>query len=168
MVVAELDATLLTVCEHGYGKRTPFGAGTPLTGPAPGEDGEGADTEQSETGRAETGSDEAEADGDSGSSAMRYRTQHRGGKGVRDIKTTARNGAVVSIVSVRDEDQVLMMTARGKIQRVNVSEIKSIGRNTQGVRIMRLDESDSLAAVVPVPPGEKEEADESPAGDSPA
>jgi DNA gyrase subunit A len=52
-----------------------------------------------------------------------------------------------------------MMTARGKIQRVNVKEIKSIGRNTQGVRIMRLDDGDSLAAVVPVPPGETEEAD---------
>ena len=88
---------------------------------------------------------------------MRYRTQHRGGKGLRDIKTTARNGKVVSIVAVRDEDQVLMMTARGKIQRVNVREINPIGRNTQGVRIMRLDESDTLAAVVPVPPSEQED-----------
>ena len=52
-----------------------------------------------------------------------------------------------------------MMTARGKIQRVNVREIKSIGRNTQGVRIMRLDEADTLAAVVPVPPSEQEDAD---------
>ena len=55
---------------------------------------------------------------------------------------------------------MLMMTARGKIQRVNVAEIKPIGRNTQGVRIMRVDDGDSLAAVVPVPPSEKEEADE--------
>ncbi len=52
-----------------------------------------------------------------------------------------------------------MMTARGKLQRVNVGEIKAIGRNTQGVRIMRLDDADSLAAVVPVPPGEKEDAE---------
>jgi DNA gyrase subunit A len=90
---------------------------------------------------------------------MRYRTQHRGGKGIRDIKTTARNGTVVAEVSVRDDDQVLMMTARGKIQRVNVREIRPMGRNTQGVRIMRLDEADALAAVVPVAPGEAEEAD---------
>jgi DNA gyrase subunit A len=55
-----------------------------------------------------------------------------------------------------------MMTSRGKIQRVNVAEIKSIGRNTQGVRIMRLDDGDTLAAVVPVPPGEQEEADAPP------
>jgi DNA gyrase subunit A len=160
MVVADPDATLLTVCEQGYGKRTPFGAGTPIAGAAPGEDGEAPEAEP-----VEVAADEAEGDGET--SGMRYRTQHRGGKGIRDIKTTARNGQVVSVVSVKDEDQVLMMTARGKIQRVNVREIKAIGRNTQGVRIMRLDESDSLAAVVPVPPGEAEETTEPVAGEPP-
>ena len=146
LVVADPSATLLTVCEKGYGKRTPFGAGTPLT---EGETSVATSAEESET----------------ESSGMRYRTQRRGGKGVRDIKTTARNGKVVSIVSVRDEDQVLMMTARGKLQRVNVGEIKAIGRNTQGVRIMRLDDADSLAAVVPVPPSEQEEAETVPEGE---
>jgi DNA gyrase subunit A len=152
MVVADPDATLLTVCENGYGKRTPFGAGTPLSGPAPGEEGEATEPEAAEPGG-------EEGDGDGESSGMRYRTQHRGGKGIRDIKTTARNGTVVAVVSVRDDDQVLMMTARGKIQRVNVREIRPMGRNTQGVRIMRLDDADALAAVVPVAPGEAEEAD---------
>jgi DNA gyrase subunit A len=147
MVVADPDATLLTVCENGYGKRTPFGTGTPLSGPDA--DDDASDEQPSESA----------ADADEESSGMRYRTQHRGGKGVRDIKTTARNGQVVSVVSVRSDDQVLMMTACGKIQRVNVAEIKSIGRNTQGVRIMRMDDGDTLAAVVPVPPGEQEEAD---------
>jgi DNA gyrase subunit A len=154
MVVADPDATLLTVCENGYGKRTPFGAGTPVAGPAPGEEGEAPEPEP-----AEPAGDDAEEEGDP--SGMRYRTQHRGGKGIRDIKTTARNGQVVAVVAVRDGDQVLMMTARGKIQRVNVREIKPIGRNTQGVRIMRLDEGDVLAAVVPVPAGEAEEATDS-------
>ena len=51
---------------------------------------------------------------------------------------------------------------------VNVAEIRPMGRNTQGVLIMRVDEGDSLAAVVPVPPGEQEEADESPAPPEPA
>lgn len=152
MVVADPDATLLTVCENGYGKRTPFGTGTPLTGPA-------SDDDASDEPAAEPAGDDAT---DEETSGMRYRTQHRGGKGVRDIKATARNGQVVSVVSVRDDDQVLMMTARGKIQRVNVAEIKSIGRNTQGVRIMRMDDGDTLAAVVPVPPGEQEEADAPP------
>ncbi len=153
MVVADPDATLLTVCENGYGKRTPFGAGTPLSGPAPGEDGEASEAEAPEPAEA---ADDADSDGSTG---MRYRTQRRGGKGIRDIKATARNGQVVSIVAVRDEDQVLMMTARGKIQRVNVKEIRPMGRNTQGVRIMRLDDGDTLAAMVTVPPSEQEEAD---------
>ena len=139
IVVADPEATLLTVCEKGYGKRTPFGAGTSLS--------EGEDVVP------------ATDAGESESSGMRYRTQRRGGKGIRDIKTTDRNGSVVSVVAVKDDDQVLMMTARGKLQRVNVGEIKAIGRNTQGVRIMRLDKADTLAAVVPVPPSEQEEAD---------
>ena len=141
IVVADPSATLLTVCEKGYGKRTPFGAGTPLV-------------------EEEASAAPAPEDSETESSGMRYRTQRRGGKGVRDIKTTARNGKVVSVVSVQDDDQVLMMTARGKLQRVNVGEIKSIGRNTQGVRIMRLDDTDSLAAVVPVPLSEQEESPE--------
>lgn len=150
IVVADPAATLLTVCEKGYGKRTPFGAGTLPTDAEPAEAGEAAaDAESAAAG------EEAESE----SSGMRYRTQGRGGKGIRDIKTTARNGEVVSVVAVHDDDQVLMMTARGKLQRVNVAEIKTIGRNTQGVRIMRLDKADALAAVVPVPPGEQEEAD---------
>jgi DNA gyrase subunit A len=154
MVVADPDATLLTVCENGYGKRTPFGAGTPLTGPAPGEEG----AEEPAADAAEP----ADGEGEDGPSGMRYRTQHRGGKGVRDIKATARNGQVVSVVAVRDGDQVLMMTARGKIQRVNVAEIRPMGRNTQGVRIMRLDDADTLAAMVTVPPSEQEEAESPP------
>ena len=171
MVVADPEATLLTVCEQGYGKRTPFGAGTELTGPAPLTDdaaGEGALDILAGGEPADGAGIEADAEDESGSSAARYRTQHRGGKGVRDIKTTKRNGSVVSIVAVRDADQVLMMTAHGKIQRVNVQEIKSIGRNTQGVRIMRVDEGDSLAAVVPVPPSEQEEAVDAIPADGPA
>jgi DNA gyrase subunit A len=147
MVIAEPDATLLTVCEHGYGKRTPFGPGDDLLSSE-----ESVDAESG----VEDGS-EADADGDTSSSGMRYRTQHRGGKGVRDIKTTKRNGSVVSIVTVRDDDQVFLMTGLGKIQRVNVREINAIGRNTQGVRIMRLDDGDTIAAAVHVPPGEQDE-----------
>src|SRR5436190_1197522 len=81
-------------------------------------------------------------------SAQRYPTKGRGTMGVRDIKTTERNGPVVDIVSVHDDDEVLMMTARGKLQRIAVSEIRLTGRNTQGVKIMSLDEGDTLAAVV--------------------
>lgn len=75
----------------------------------------------------------------------------RGGKGVRDIKTTARNGKVVDVLSVIDSDEVLMVTSRGKIQRIRASDINIIGRNTQGVRIIRLDEGDTLVSCAVIP-----------------
>jgi DNA gyrase subunit A len=129
MVVADPEATLLTACEKGYGKRTLFG---PNSGDAEGEEGE-----------------------DSVSSSNRYRAQKRGGKGVRDIKTTDRNGKVIGIKSVNEEDELLLMTSRGKIQRIKCADINTIGRNTQGVRIMSLDEGDSLAVIARVPRDEE-------------
>ena len=151
-------ATLLTVCAKGYGKRTPFGPNSPVTeGPilegAASDSGEpiedGIEPEAAAAPEpAEASEVEEEA---SSSSSNRYRTQRRGGKGVRDIKTTERNGPVVSIVDVLDSDEVLVMTSRGKLQRLRAGEISVIGRNTQGVRIMSLDEADTVAAVVRVP-----------------
>jgi DNA gyrase subunit A len=147
MVVADPDATLLTACANGYGKRTPFG---PNAAP-----GEASSDSESAAADGESASADANAPSDAsdgeGSSGFRYRTQNRGGKGLRDIKTTDRNGPVVSIVRVDDSDELLMMTARGKIQRIKASDVSTIGRNTQGVRIMTLDEEDSLTAVVRVP-----------------
>lgn len=170
MVVADPEATLLTACEHGYGKRTWFGPNAPTLAeeaPAGEEDGEvdDATTEDSEL---EPNGDEASEDGEGGhSSGNRYRTQRRGGKGIRDIKTTDRNGRVVAIARVDDKDEVLMMTARGKIQRIRASDINVIGRNTQGVKIMTLEEGDTLAAVVRVPQeengGEETAGEETPA-----
>jgi DNA gyrase subunit A len=128
MVVVDPEATLLTACENGYGKRTWFGKGD----------------------------DEDSGDEDEVSSSARYRRQRRGGKGLRDIKTTDRNGKVIGVCQVKDSDEILMMTSRGKLQRISCGDINPIGRNTQGVRIMKLDEGDSLAAVVRVPPEENE------------
>jgi len=151
MVVADPDATLLTACQNGYGKRTPFGPNAEsIDETEPSDDGEVASTTE----------DLTEEDGSS--SSFRYRTQHRGGKGLRDIKTTERNGPVIGIVPVKDDDELMMMTARGKIQRVKVSDFNPIGRNTQGVRIMSLEEGDTLAAIVRVPREEREESEESP------
>ena len=135
MVVADPTATLLTACEKGYGKRTPFGPNA-------------ADIDDASA--TTVGEDET-------SSSFRYRTQNRGGKGLRDIKTTDRNGPVMGIVRVSETDELMMMTARGKIQRVKVSDFNEIGRNTQGVRIMSLGEGDTLAALVRVPPEENDE-----------
>jgi DNA gyrase subunit A len=163
MVVADPDATLLTACLNGYGKRTPFGPNAaPGEVPSLPEDGEpaaanGASPAQPQASSLKPqASDDEGAEGDAASSGFRYRTQNRGGKGLRDIKTTDRNGPVVSIVRVDDADELLMMTARGKIQRIKTSDVSVIGRNTQGVRIMSLDEGDSVAAVVRVPKDENE------------
>ena len=73
---------------------------------------------------------------------------------------------MVSVVTVSEDDELLLMTARGKIQRVAIKEISVIGRNTQGVRIMSLDDDDTLAAAVRVPreEGGLEDAGELPAG----
>jgi DNA gyrase subunit A len=160
MVVADPDATLLTACENGYGKRTLFGPNTPDEpglGDAPPVDDEGGD-EEPET--PEVDSDEEEG----GPSGARYRTQRRGGKGLHDIKTGGRNGRVIGITRVDDDDELLMMTARGKIQRIAAREISVIGRNTKGVRIMSLDEGDTLAGLVRVP--KEDEHDEVPAAET--
>ncbi len=147
MVVAEPDATLLTACLNGYGKRTQFGPNSPVSqGELPETDGDTpADAAAAEAADAEA------SDDDEVSSSSRYRTQRRGGKGLRDIKATDRNGPVIGVACVRDDDELLMMTARGKLQRMVAGEISVIGRNTQGVRIMSLDEGDTLAAIVRVP-----------------
>jgi DNA gyrase subunit A len=155
MVVADPDATLFTACLNGYGKRTPFGPNaTPDDEPATGTD---SAAPGSAGGLAGGSADETEDE--NSSSGFRYRTQHRGGKGLRDIKTTERNGPVVGIVPVKDDDELMMMTARGKIQRVKVSDFNAIGRNTQGVRIISLDEADTLAAIVRVPSEEREDGE---------
>lgn len=141
MVVADPEATLLTACLNGYGKRTPFGPNLAADAPPDEASQDGPDEALQDT------PDEPEEETASG---QRYRTQRRGGKGVRDIKATARNGPVVGIVRVGDDDELMMVTARGKLQRVLASDLSVIGRNTQGVRIMRLHQGDTLTAVVRV------------------
>lgn len=150
IVVAKTDRFLLTACEHGFGKRTPIGAG----GSVPDLDDEAVDIDET----APDDAVEAEGDSDSGEekegrSGHQYRSQNRGGKGLRDIRTTARNGKAVAILAVSDDDEVLMVTTGGKIQRVRVADISIVGRNTQGVRIIRLDEDDALASMARIPGG---------------
>ena len=83
-------------------------------------------------------------------SAMRYRRQRRGGKGVRDIRTSERNGPVIGITSVREGDDIMLITGQGMVTRTNVAEIRVIGRNTQGVRVMNLNEGDKIASLAKV------------------
>ncbi|MBN1818050.1 MAG: DNA gyrase subunit A [Sedimentisphaerales bacterium] len=77
-----------------------------------------------------------------------YRAQSRGGLGLIDMKTTKRNGKVVALRAVNDEDEMMMITAQGLIVRTGLEEVRPIGRNTAGVRLIRLNEGDTLVTVV--------------------
>ncbi len=96
------SATLLTVCENGYGKRTKL-------------------------------SD--------------YRVQNRGGIGLIDIRTNQRNGPVVGVSAVDDDSQLMLITSSSKIIRTKAAGISVIGRNTQGVRLIDLEEGEKVAAI---------------------
>lgn len=177
MVVANPERDLLTVCENGYGKRTPFGgadeggaealpAGTvPGTAAvesdldAAGDDVETEDAaveESIDEESADEGVDEGDTSEEAVRSSMQYRRQRRGGKGLRNIRTTDRNGKVVDIAVVSEDDEVLMVTAGGIIQRIRAREVSRVGRNTQGVRVIRLDDGDKLVSVACVPGAEAE------------
>ena len=97
-----------------------------------------------------------------------YRVQGRGGKGIISVKTTERNGLAVGFLQVRDGDEIMLMAAQGKVLRCKVDDIREIGRNTQGVRILDLDgEEDRVVAVARLAESvEREEpgADESASG----
>ena len=164
---------LLTVCENGYGKRTPFGHAEPLPAAEvsddvladdglgeliPGAEELPADESVEEiAAEDDAGSEEMVSEGspegeesDTSKSNLSYRRQRRGGKGIRAIRTSDRNGRVVDILAVHADDEVLMVTSRGIIQRVRAREISQIGRNTQGVRIIRLDDGDKLVSLARV------------------
>jgi len=79
-----------------------------------------------------------------------YRFQQRGGKGVINIKTSEKTGKVVAIKSVVDDDELMLITRNGVVNRQRVSEIRTIGRATQGVRLVNLDEGDQLMDVARV------------------
>jgi len=79
--------------------------------------------------------------------AQEYRTQARGGKGVINIKVTSKIGAVVGVHLVNDLDEVMLVGSSGNIIRIRVDGVRTIGRSTQGVRLIQLDEKDCLAAV---------------------
>ena len=71
----------------------------------------------------------------------------RGGRGVINIKTTERNGEVVALKAVEDDDELMMITSKGIMLRTNLDAVREIGRATQGVRLIRIDEGDKLVAV---------------------
>jgi len=88
-----------------------------------------------------------------------YRAQGRGGIGVKNIKTTERNGKVVSLKAVKGEDDLMLITAGGMVIRTGLSEIRSIGRNTQGVRLIKLKPGDKLVAAETIGPDQDDDSD---------
>ena len=96
-----------------------------------------------------------------------YRVQRRGGQGIINIKTTARNGPVVGVTQVVDGDDVMLITDAGKVLRCSVDGISTMGRATQGVRVMNLSSDESLVTVARLaegdaaPEGDEEEGESS-------
>jgi DNA gyrase subunit A len=117
LVVPGGEAMLLTICENGYGKRSPIDA---------------------------------------------YRLIKRGGGGVININTSDRNGPVVACMAVRDDDEVMIITAAGQVVRTPVEDIRVTGRNAQGVRVMTLAGTDRISSVAHL--AKEEEAAEAEAG----
>ncbi len=116
MAVVCDNATLLTLCEKGYGKRTEF---------------------------------------------TKYSTQKRGGSGVINIRTTDRNGNVTVAREVSDEDEIMVLSQKGKMIRIPVNSIGCIGRNTQGVRVVNLADEDTVTGFARIiSESEDEETDE--------
>jgi len=83
-----------------------------------------------------------------------YRLQSRGGKGVINVKTTSRNGKVVSIMLVNEKSELMVISQFGKIIRIDSKNIREAGRSTQGVRLLHLEEGDRVAAASVIPPEE--------------
>src|SRR6202521_2257085 len=86
--------------------------------------------------------------------ADEYRLQSRGGKGVINVKTTERNGKVVSISQVGEDSDVMIISQYGKIIRTETKQIREAGRSTQGVRLLHLEAGDKVAATSLIAPEE--------------
>ena len=82
---------------------------------------------------------------------VHYRLTARGGKGIINMKATGRTGKVVAIMEVKDDSEVMIITKDGKIIRIEAGEIRQVGRSTQGVRLVRMEEGDRVAAACVIP-----------------
>lgn len=95
-----------------------------------------------------------------------YPRQKRGGLGVINIKTSDRNGSVVAVRSVAEEDEFMMITSEGKVVRTRVSDVRVIGRNTMGVTLMNVEDDDAIISVARIEPDDEEDEIEDAEGDA--
>jgi DNA gyrase subunit A len=79
-----------------------------------------------------------------------YRITNRGGKGIITIKTSEKNGKLIAMKEVNDKDELVIITNKGMVIRQSVRDIRTMGRNTQGVKVIRLNEEDSIADIAKV------------------
>ena len=89
-----------------------------------------------------------------------YRITNRGGKGVKTLNITSKTGDLLSIKNVVDEDDLMIITKSGVAIRMNVDSIRTMGRATQGVRLINLKGTSEIAAIARVPRGDEDEAGE--------
>ena len=87
-----------------------------------------------------------------------YRRQSRGGKGIITMKTGEKTGDVVGALTVTDKDELMLITTKGQMVRTRVKEIRVVGRNTMGVKLMDLRNGEKLQAIAPVVSQAEEEA----------
>jgi DNA gyrase subunit A len=87
-----------------------------------------------------------------------YRLQSRGGKGIITMKANEKTGAVVGALTVREADEIMLITTAGQMVRIFVKDIREAGRNTQGVKLINLEASDKLQAIAPVISEQQEDA----------
>ncbi len=102
MVIVKREGTLLTVTEHGFGKRT---------------------------------------------SIKEYRLTHRAGKGIKTFKVSSKTGRLISIMEVVDDDDLMLISSKGVLLRIHIGNIRTTGRNTMGVHLIRLDSGDRVSDV---------------------
>lgn len=92
--------------------------------------------------------------------ASEYRVQGRGGSGIKTVNITERNGEVVSLQTVSEDDDIMIITESGILIRTSVSGISQMGRNTQGVTLIRLDEGEKVGTVAQVKDDDQEDEEE--------
>jgi DNA gyrase subunit A len=86
-----------------------------------------------------------------------YRITHRGGKGVITVKTSDKVGKMIAMMEVVDGDELVIISSHGMVIRQSVVDIRVMGRNTQGVRVIRLKDGDSIADIAKVIPEDEED-----------
>ncbi|CDN44383.1 DNA gyrase subunit A [Paenibacillus sp. P22] len=97
-----------------------------------------------------------------------YRTQSRGGKGIKTLNVTEKNGPIAGLKMVEDGEDLMIMTASGTMIRMNMDTISSMGRNTQGVRLINIRDEDSVATVTRVARSEEIQEEDEDTGNVPA